>query len=374
MANKKVRGHHQCLGRWSTIGIFLVLFAGLTPTPACPDKCECFDNTVKCVDQGLTAIPRPLPDDTKILFVTGNNIYNLTSESFPNPLNQLTSLYLSSNGIEEIESSTFKNVPKLSFLDLSYNMIRKFNQDAFGPDNGLLTLNLSNSLFNYTYGGEISRIINSTTKLKSLNLSNNDLVVLPEDMFSNLLDITSLDLRNNSIAFVSNGTLRNPSLEQLDLRDNALKELSNATIADLSGNLGLQIRLFGNAWLCDCNIVDTQEWLKKTVQVLDKENLTCNGPKNLRGDSLLQVESTQLHCNYNGDLEGVLETSYVFLGMVLALIGVIFLLVLYLNRKGIKRWMYNIRDACRDHMEGYHYRYEINTDPRLANLSLNSDV
>ncbi|KFM09829.1 Trophoblast glycoprotein, partial [Struthio camelus australis] len=54
--------------------------------------------------------------------------------------------------------------------------------------------------------------------------------------------------------------------------------------------------------------------------------------------------------------------------------GAIFLLVLYLNRKGIKKWMHNIRDACRDHMEGYHYRYEINADPRLTNLSSNSDV
>ncbi|KAG1936149.1 trophoblast glycoprotein [Pimephales promelas] len=72
-------------------------------------------------------------------------------------------------------------------------------------------------------------------------------------------------------------------------------------------------------------------------------------------------------------MDRALEPSYVFLGMVLALIGVIFLLVLYLNRKGIKKWIYNIRDACRDHMEGYHYRYEINSDPRLANLSLNSD-
>ncbi|KAF6728132.1 Trophoblast glycoprotein [Oryzias melastigma] len=113
-------------------------------------------------------------------------------------------------------------------------------------------------------------------------------------------------------------------------------------------------------------------WLKNSTQVTDKQDLTCAEPESLRHQPLLQVELSQLKCS--SDMERVLETSYVFLGLVLALIGVIFLLVLYLNRKGIKRWMYNIRDACRDHMEGYHYRYEINSDPRLANLSINSDV
>ncbi|XP_060776655.1 trophoblast glycoprotein-like [Neoarius graeffei] len=115
-------------------------------------------------------------------------------------------------------------------------------------------------------------------------------------------------------------------------------------------------------------------WLQSTDIVVDKQNMTCAHPDQLRTNQLLQLKQSELQCTYSGNMEVALETSYVFLGMVLALIGVIFLLVLYLNRKGIKRWMYNIRDACRDHMEGYHYRYEINSDPRLANLSLNSDV
>ena len=46
--------------------------------------------------------------------------------------------------------------------------------------------------------------------------------------------------------------------------------------------------------------------------------------------------------------------------------GLIFLMVLYLNRRGIQRWMRNLREACRDQMEGYHYRYEQDADPRRA--------
>ncbi|KAL2084815.1 hypothetical protein ACEWY4_020333 [Coilia grayii] len=373
----KVQENQANLYPWS-ISVMVVFFSviGLAPTSACPSTCDCLNTAVKCVNKNLTSIPQPLPEDTKTLFITGNNIQRLTTDSFPKPLTNLTEVYLTGNGIEEIDSRVFYNVPNLSLLDLSNNSIREFSAEALAPDNTLLTLNLSRSLYNYSYNGEISRLfINSTPKLSKLDLSNNQMVFLPDSMFTGLLDLTFLDLRKNSIVSVSSGTLRNPLLSVLDLRDNALRELSNGTLSDFSTNPGLtDIRMTDNPWLCDCNIVDMQDWLRKSDQVSDKQSITCDGPDYLKGGLLIQVEPSQLKCNYNGDLEGVLETSYVFLGMVLALIGVIFLLVLYLNRKGIKRWMYNIRDACRDHMEGYHYRYEINSDPRLANLSLNSDV
>lgn len=69
-----------------------------------------------------------------------------------------------------------------------------------------------------------------------------------------------------------------------------------------------------------------------------------------------------------------LQTSYVFLGVVLGFVGVVFLFVLYLNRKGIKRWMFDTRDACREALEGYHYRMEVDSDPRLSHVSTTADL
>uniref|UniRef100_A0A8C0HAQ4 Trophoblast glycoprotein n=1 Tax=Chelonoidis abingdonii TaxID=106734 RepID=A0A8C0HAQ4_CHEAB len=105
---------------------------------------------------------------------------------------------------------------------------------------------------------------------------------------------------------------------------------------------------------------------------LQSLDLSHNSLKCLKNATITQLRSRPALRRIN--IQSQLQTSYVFLGIVLALIGAIFLLVLYLNRKGIKKWMYNIRDACRDHMEGYHYRYEVNADPRLTNLSSSSDV
>uniref|UniRef100_A0A7N8X4M9 Trophoblast glycoprotein n=1 Tax=Mastacembelus armatus TaxID=205130 RepID=A0A7N8X4M9_9TELE len=340
----------------------------------CPDKCLCSSQTVKCQNQDLDAIPHFLPANTKYLFVTGNNISRISVDSFPHQLAQLTDLYLSGNGMESVDAKVFNNLPNLVRLDLSNNKIQMFSERAFPDDNKLQVLNLSRCFHNHSTTDVVLNVLQSGNllQLTVLDLSNNNLVILPDGIFTSLPNLVNLSLQNSSIVSIQNGTLKGPPLRDLDLRDNNLRDLPLTTLAEFSLKPDLHIRLAGNPWRCNCVIEDMLLWLNNSTQVLDMQNLTCADPKTLRQQLLSQVRQSQLKCS--GDMEGVLETSYVFLGLVLALIGVIFLLVLYLNRKGIKRWMYNIRDACRDHMEGYHYRYEINSDPRLANLSINSDV
>lgn len=363
-------------GRLHESVVMHVLFLSLAVVLSChgcPDRCLCSLQTVKCQNQDLDAIPHSIPANTKFLFVTGNNISNITVASFPTRLEQLTDLYLGGNGMENVEEMAFDNLPNLLRLDLSNNRIQNFSDRAFPDDNKLQLLNLSRSFHSHSYIDVVLNFLRSGSllQLTALDLSNNDLVLLP-DVFGSLSSLASLSLQNSSIIAVQNGTLKVPPLRDLDLRDNSLRGLPAATLAELGLKPGLRIRLAGNPWRCDCFVDDLLAWLRNSTQVVDVQNLTCADPEALRRHHLLQVEPSQLKCS--SEMEGVLETSYVFLGLVLALIGVIFLLVLYLNRKGIKRWMYNIRDACRDHMEGYHYRYEINSDPRLANLSINSDV
>uniref|UniRef100_A0A673KBT5 Trophoblast glycoprotein-like n=1 Tax=Sinocyclocheilus rhinocerous TaxID=307959 RepID=A0A673KBT5_9TELE len=358
-----------------TLCVLLFLTCSCSPLSSCPAQCLCETTVVNCVSQNLTSIPQPLPENITALNINGNDIRNLNNESFPRPLEHLTNLYVS--GSQQLDSMVFKNLPSLRLLDLSNNRISQFSVEALPQDNKIEVLNLSKSLYNHSYIGVFANLFkHRLPKVSHLDLSNNDLVLLPEGIFAGLSDLTVLDLRNNSLVTIRNDTLCNRALKELDLRDNALKVLPNVTLEKLGSISDLRVRLAGNPWRCDCNIEDMLIWLAKHEFVVDSFNLTCSGPARLKNVPLLTLIQSQLSCWSNaGDaMDRVLEPSYVFLGMVLALIGVIFLLVLYLNRKGIKGWMYNIRDACRDHMEGYHYRYEINSDPRLANLSLNSDV
>lgn len=324
----------------------------------------------------MDSIPQPLPANTKSLFVTGNYISTIGVESFPTRLELLTDLYLNGNEIKSVNSTVFDNLPNLLRLDLTNNKILHFSARAFPVNNTLQVLILSRAFHHSSIDVVLSFLQSGILlHLTSLDLSNNDFVILPDDIFTSLSKLTNLSLQNCSLIALQNGTLASPPLRLLDLRDNSLRGLPNVTLAEFSLKPGLRVHLAGNPWRCDCFIEDLLAWLKDSELVSDRQNLTCLEPGNMKHVPLLQLEPSQLsECNYSGEMKGVLETSYVFLGLVLALIGVIFLLVLYMNRKGIKRWIYNIRDACRDHMEGYHYRYEINSDPRLANLSINSDV
>ncbi|XP_017268611.1 trophoblast glycoprotein b [Kryptolebias marmoratus] len=364
------------LRKSATMRLLLLLSLLLPSYLCCPDKCLCSSQTVKCQNQELDSIPSSIPVNTKFLFITGNDISQVNEASFPDRLELLTELYLSGNQMEHVDAKAFENLPNLTRLDLSNNRIRAFSDRAFPDGSKLQVLNLSRSLNNHNFTDEVLSFLYGANlpHLKSLDLSNSDVVSLPDGVFAGLSSLSSLNLRNSSLLTIQNRTL--PSLRDLDLdldlRDNSLKDLPTATLGEFSLVPGLHIQLAGNPWRCTCFIEDLLVWLKNSTQVADAQDLTCTYPEALRGRPLLQLDQSQLKCPV--DVDSVLETSYVFLGLVLALIGVIFLLVLYLNRKGIKRWMYNIRDACRDHMEGYQYRYEINSDPRLANLSINSDV
>lgn len=360
-----------------SLAIVFFFLAAFVSCAACPHGCVCSTTTVRCVNQDLLEIPQPLPANITALFVTGNNISRITSESFPTRLDQLTELNLTGNQLEAVDAMVFSNLPNLRLLDLSNNRILRFNASAFPVDSTVQELVLSGAFSNQSSTEEFLDLLQSGALrlLTHLDMSNNDLLVLPEGAFVHLSNLVSLSLQNSSIISIQDGALRVPPLRQLDLRDNILRVLPNATLDDLSLHPHLLLQLAGNPWRCDCNLEDLRAWLKRPDQpVGDLQSLTCAEPEDLRHRRLVDLQRAQLECSYSGDMNGVLETSYVFLGMVLALIGVIFLLVLYLNRRGIKRWVYNIRDACRDHMEGYHYRYEINSEPRMANLSINSDV
>ncbi|XP_032829262.2 trophoblast glycoprotein [Petromyzon marinus] len=338
------------------------------------------------------------------------------------PLHSLTTLNLSSNRVERVDGGAFAGLTALRVLDLSNNAIRSVHPAAFSGLVSLQELILNRALsrghrrHNATSESPPSpppppsppspprspseesppppppprppwpwSCLNGLCEalrsgrllaLQRLSLQGNRLLVLPPRyVLRSLPSLATLDLSNNSISSgvgADSGLDSLPALTSLDLSDNAFASPDAAQLELLRRAApGLALRLGANPLVCDCDIRPFAAWLgNATGWVKDAGHLRCRHPPALRGRPLAELlpggggggggeeEEPLLPCA-GKEVPAALHTSYVFLGLVLALVGLVFLLVLYLNRRGIKLWAEGVRDLCRDHMEAsYHYRYE----------------
>lgn len=282
--------------------------------------------------------------------------------------------------ISEVESHSFAGLARLRSLDLSNNQLTVIYPEAFTILNQpLQELNLSRALYNHSSVMDLVTALrrSSLGNLQVLDLSDNSLVYLPPHVFSHLSGLRRLQLSNNSLVGLYNSTLSGlERLEELDLTLNAFKMLQEEALRELDSLPGAAVLLGENPFSCTCGIELFAMWLNGSQgRVSDSESLLCTLPAGLRNTSILSAGSLTLGC-YQRDAraELALQTSYVFLGIVLGFIGLIFLLVLYLNRRGIKKRMYDMRDACREVWDGYHYHFEANSDPRLSQVSTSVEL
>ncbi|KAM3873413.1 trophoblast glycoprotein-like [Diretmus argenteus] len=347
----------------------------------CPVGCECFAVTriVKCVSKDLHAVPQSIPGYARTVIITGNSIHRIGPDSFTG-LENATNIILSSNRITEVESHSFSALTNLRFLDLSGNQLALIHPEALSiPGSPLQELNLSRSLYSSTSLTDLTTALRwgGLGGLLRLDLSGNQLALLPPGMFSHLPNLQHLLLPNNSLVSIYNGTFSGLNhLEVLDLTHNAFGTFGVDALREL-GRLGnIRILLGYNPYTCSCEISHFVAWLNNSwAQVADVDAVSCASPRGLHDAPLRRLGAQAIGCNVpvQGEVTDLsLHTSYVFLGLVLGFVGIVTLFVLYLNRKGMKKWIIEMRDACRDVMEGYHYRYEIDSDPRLGRLSADS--
>uniref|UniRef100_A0A663EQA0 LRRCT domain-containing protein n=1 Tax=Aquila chrysaetos chrysaetos TaxID=223781 RepID=A0A663EQA0_AQUCH len=246
------------------------------------------------------------------------------------PLPDLRLLRLRHNNIQTIEDMALQGLPALRTLDLSHNPLLSVAAGAFAGVPLLRTLQLNQALLAAPLEEQLAPALRNLS-LRRLELAGNGLRALP-------------------------AALLPAGLEELDLRNNSLQRLAAAELRSLEapGLRGLRLTLGANPLSCDCALRPFLAWLRAAAaRVPDARGLRCAGPPPLRGATLLRLRPEGLACAAaEGGEPGRLETaSYVFFGIVLALIGIVFLMVLYLNRRGIKRWLHNLREentpSCR---------------------------
>ncbi|XP_052423484.1 trophoblast glycoprotein-like [Carassius gibelio] len=339
MNRKPLRVLSHTVKRYHFSAGLMCLFVLSAEAHKCHDNFMRYDGLVSCEE---IMLPLKVPRSTHKLTLYRYNISVLTERAFSaNGTDMdLRALSLQDNNIQVIQSCAFCGLPRLVSLDLSHNRLRVVCSEAFNGLERLRHLNLSNNLM--TLGAwQVAPSTDSLCNLQKLDLSGNCLKVIPLSWLGNL-NLTTLILTNNSIA-----------------------TLDKHSLAKLNEFEGIQIYLSHNPFDCKCDKVkEFYDWLKNSSQCADVTSLKCAQPEKKKNTFVKDLEKRDMEC------QNLDARSYVLLGIVLALIGVVFLMVLYLNRRGIKRWLNNIREACRDQMEVYHYRYEQDSDPRLANVAV----
>lgn len=329
------------------LAVVCFLFSPVGADDACPLSCLCGrdSGTVTCHDGEDIEVPGDIPEWTSTLTLRGRNISTLQRGAFT--INgtelQMTTLSLSYNGIQVIEPYAFIGLSGLHLLDLSHNQLKSISARAF---HGLLELR-------YLYLNDSILPLAMTQLSNALNTQS-------------LRNLHRLELAGNMLKSIPLMRLDIYDLHSLVLINNSIQSIGWENVTNLYQQRRLSVYLSLNPFRCNCELEPLYYWLKNSSQCLDAGRLLCSEPESKRGIPVERLRGDYVDC-MNENLETV---SYVFLGIVLALIGVVFLMVLYLNRGGIKRWLNNIREACRDQMEVYHYRYEQDSDPRLANVAV----
>uniref|UniRef100_A0A0K2TAB3 Tolllike receptor 6 [Tribolium castaneum] n=1 Tax=Lepeophtheirus salmonis TaxID=72036 RepID=A0A0K2TAB3_LEPSM len=165
----------------------------------CPEGCNCFHdaewntNIIECSSKSRTDVPLLIPMDATDIYLDGNNLTHVDSQSFIGR-KRVASLYLNNSAIISISGQTLSGLSNLKVLHLENNEIREIIGDEF----------------------------HFLSSLRELYLNNNNLIRIAALAFENLANLVFLRLDGNLLTSfpVWDLTRHNPFLNRLYVGEN----------------------------------------------------------------------------------------------------------------------------------------------------------
>ncbi|XP_041833161.1 decorin [Melanotaenia boesemani] len=205
----------------------------------CPPECACYGRVVQCSDKGVDKVPYGIPYNARYILLMNNHIDSIQLDLLTEYVS-MEFLVLSNNRLTDgtIEGA-FEGVPALKRLYMDRNFLESVPVDL---PVSLEELRLDNNHL---------RVMSDTAwtrcpGLLVLSLSNNSLgngsESLPDDVFSPLCNLLTLNLDHNQLASVPLGLPL--SVKELYLRGNLIEQfrggafngISKLVLLDLSAN------------------------------------------------------------------------------------------------------------------------------------------
>ncbi|XP_051735615.1 platelet glycoprotein Ib alpha chain isoform X2 [Ctenopharyngodon idella] len=198
--------------------IFLMMQCGVVMSASCPrDMNKDHRPRVSCVGQNLMAVPDGIQPDTQVLVLTQNHFSSLSWSSYsgftqlheldlshnhittlepPGPvLENLSVLRLSGNRLTGLGGLAFRCAPNLMEIYLNGNQIRSLHDATFGELPHLEVINLSENKLPALPSRLLERV--SSSGLKTFDLENNSVSLMPDGFFSSKPELPYVYLSNN---------------------------------------------------------------------------------------------------------------------------------------------------------------------------------
>ncbi|EDW70456.1 protein artichoke [Drosophila virilis] len=183
-------------------------------------------------------------------------------------LPELQEFVLADNKLVELKDHVFEELPSLLASHFQYNKLRFISPESFHHANSLVFLNLSNNHFR-----NMENIgLRSMRNLEVLDLSTNAVKLVSTMPLKALNWLVELKMDNNQICRIQGSPFETmPRLRVLSMRNNQLRTIKERTFRNLRGNIAI-LDVDGNPIDCNCEMQWLSVWLQET-------NFPYPGPK-----------------------------------------------------------------------------------------------
>lgn len=323
-----------------TFTLFLYL-SYVSVASGCPSLCRCSNTSVYCLykemkTNDLVRIAPYIPTYSTKLFLSGNNfdefpikaLKNLTKleylalsfnrlKSVPQNISyyfpRLKELYLTANEIrdlkrltgyenlrtlnldqnliEEIPPFTFKEVKNLKELLLGQNNIRRISENSFSGLERLEHLQLNNNQLELID----ETAFRSNRRLTEIYLHVNKLSEIQNGLFSHLRELQTLFLYDNRISRIGSKAFQGLTVKTIYLSSNKIKYIPKRAFQDIT--VKNRIYMHDNPFQCDCQLIMVSKISLKKLQNDKKIMLgACASPHRLVNKGVFSLKSETNNC------------------------------------------------------------------------------
>ncbi|KAI5757588.1 TLR8 [Gulo gulo luscus] len=233
----------------------------------------------------------------KVLNLSHNGIYTLTEQDLRSM--SLEELVFRGNRLDILWNAEgdkywkiFTSLRNLTRLDLSLNNLHLIPDEAFlNLPQSLTQLYINNNMlnfFNWT-------LLQHFPHLHLLDLSGNRLSSLTNSLSKFTPSLRTLLLRRNRISHLPSNFLSEASgLIHLDLSSNLLKMINKSTLQTKTNTSLTILKLDRNPFDCTCDIGDFRRWMDENLDVTIPRltDVICSSPGDQKGKSIVSLELT----------------------------------------------------------------------------------